>query len=186
MAPSVYDYISECATFDAASDTLKNKYIKPKNEIFARHLLATRKQQPGETLDKFLVELKTLAKDCNFVAVTPELYKSQLIRDAFINGLNSSNIRQTLLENQTLTLDAAFTQARALDVAQQNSNVYGQNMYSASFHTSASSHPMVPEHPSPKNSADSNTYAATRPKRSCWFCGNDRHLRSRCPAREVF
>ena len=33
VAPSVYDYISECTTFDAASDTLKNMYIKPKNEF---------------------------------------------------------------------------------------------------------------------------------------------------------
>ncbi|CAJ1099294.1 E3 ubiquitin-protein ligase MIB2-like [Octopus vulgaris] len=37
----------------------------------ARHLLATRKQKLGESLDQFLNELKILAKDCDFVAVNP-------------------------------------------------------------------------------------------------------------------
>ena len=105
--PTVYEFIAECVDFDAAKETLKNLYIKPRNEIFARHLLATRNQKPGESLDQYLVELKLLAKDCNFVPVSAEQCKSNLIRDSFINGLSSSNIRQRLLENTTLTLDQA-------------------------------------------------------------------------------
>ncbi|XP_012557173.3 uncharacterized protein LOC105844754 [Hydra vulgaris] len=105
---------------------LESIYIKPKNEIFARHILSTRKQKPSETIDQFLNELKNLSKDCKFTAVTAEQYKSEMIRDAFINGLLSNSIRQRLLENKILDLSSAFDQARSLDVAQQNSNLYSQ------------------------------------------------------------
>ena len=56
--------------------------------------------------------------------MSAEENKQALIRDAFINGLSSPNIRQRLLENTTLTLDRAFTQARTLDQAQKSSHAY--------------------------------------------------------------
>ena len=118
--PSVYDYIAEYDHYNDAIEALKNMYIKPKNEIFARHLLATRKQKPGETLDQFFVSLKELSKDCNYKDVKALQYQSESIRDAFINGLTSNNICQRLLENKTLDLQTAFDQARALDIAQRS------------------------------------------------------------------
>ena len=66
----VFEVISDCASCTEAVDLLKKLYIKPKNEIFARHLLVTRQQQPGESLDKYLQALKTLSKGCNFKSVT--------------------------------------------------------------------------------------------------------------------
>ena len=185
MAPNVYDYIAECTSFEIALQTLKTMYIKPKNEIFAWHLLATCKQRPGETLDQFLVEPKTLAKDCNFANITAEQYRSESIRDAFINGISSNNIRQRLLENKTLDLNTAFDQARSLDVAQQSSNVYNQSAISP-FNTTTASVNIVPKHsliqPALSTSSSSSS-AAVKPKQTCWFCG--RHPRNRCPAREA-
>ena len=70
-------------------DTLDNLFVKSPNVIFARHLLSTRRQQSGETLDQFLQDLRKLSKDCKFKAVTAEQYREELIRDAFINGLFS-------------------------------------------------------------------------------------------------
>ena len=49
-----------------------------------------------------------------------------MIRNVFINGLQSNHIRQRLLENKTLDLQTAFDQARSLDVAQQSSNMFSQ------------------------------------------------------------
>jgi len=49
VAPDIFDIISEDATYDAAIATLDGNYIKAPNVIYARHLLATRKQQPGES-----------------------------------------------------------------------------------------------------------------------------------------
>ncbi|XP_012561167.1 uncharacterized protein LOC101236254 [Hydra vulgaris] len=114
---NVYEFISECDDFEQATSILESIYIKPKNEIFARHILSTRKQKPSETIDQFLNELKILSKYCKFTVVTAEQYKSEMIRDAFINGLLSNSIRQCLLENKMLDLSSAFDQARSLDVA---------------------------------------------------------------------
>jgi len=83
-------------------------YVKTPNEVFARHSLATRTQQTGESLDEYLQALKTLSKDCNSRQVTAAEYQDEAIRDGFISGLISSKIRQRLLENKTLDLQAAF------------------------------------------------------------------------------
>ena len=106
-------------------------YIKPKNEIFARYLLSTRKQDPGETLDQFLQQLKTLAKDCNFKATSAEEASDDAIRDAFISGLLSCNIRQRLLENSSLDLQTAFTNARSLEMAEKQNLSYRPSGFAA-------------------------------------------------------
>ena len=46
------------------------------------------------------------------------------MRDAFISGLSSPSIRQWLLENKTLDLQTAYTQASALDLVQHNNELY--------------------------------------------------------------
>lgn len=172
VSSSVYDYISECADYDTAIQTLESMYVVPKNEIFARHLLATRKQQPGESLDTFLNVLKLLAKDCQFKAVSAEVYKQEQIRDAFINGLQTPSIRQRLLENVTLSLTETFTQARSLELAQKTSDQYNT--------------------PPPLSLNTVNADEATERlaatgvggKRTCFFCGGPRHNRSECQALE--
>ena len=121
---SNFDYISDCTDYETAVETLKNLDVKSKKEIFARHLLTSRKQKSGETLDQFLQSLKIMAKDCNYKAVTKAVNMEEAVRDAFINGLQSHSIHQRLLENATLDLQAAFTRASSLDKAQKNSETY--------------------------------------------------------------
>jgi hypothetical protein len=99
---NVYELIEDCTTFNSAIDILKSTFVRTPNSIFARHLLATRRQQPGETLDEFLREIRKLSKDCDFKQVTADQYREQQIRDSFINGLLSPLIRQRLLENNEL------------------------------------------------------------------------------------
>ena len=126
IEPNVYEFIFECETYDQEIETLKTIYVKPKNVMLARHILSTRKQKAGESLDQFLNELKTLAKDCDFKTVSAEQYKSEMIRDAFINGLQSNHVHQRLLKNKTHDLQTAIDQARSLDVAQQSSTMFFQ------------------------------------------------------------
>ena len=94
LSPTVYELINECSTFENAVTVLKSAYVKCTHEVFSRHLLSIRKQQPGESLDEFLQVLKTLSKDCNFESVTAEQHKNEYIRDSFISGLQSNSIRQ--------------------------------------------------------------------------------------------
>ena len=111
--------------------------------------------------------------------MSAEENKQALIRDAFINSLSSANIRQRLLENTTLTLDRAFTQARTLDQAQKSSNAY--NSTPIPLNTSVSVH--LPS--SSNNVPVAELNAITRQfNKKCYFCGGSRHDRRRCPAKD--
>ena len=63
---NVYAYISECTTYADAVDKLNRAYVKPINEVFARHRLNTSRQDLTESLGDFLQRLKILSDDCNF------------------------------------------------------------------------------------------------------------------------
>ena len=83
--------------------SIKQNYVKPSNEIFARHLLATRKQQPNET-DEFLQSLEILSRDCNFKNIDAITYLDEFICDSVISRLALNTIRQCLLENASTEL----------------------------------------------------------------------------------
>ena len=68
---------------DSVVKTLQNLYIKTPNEIFARHLLANRRQQSDESLDEFLQQLRKLSKHCNLKDVTADQYREELVRDSY-------------------------------------------------------------------------------------------------------
>nr|XP_004212047.1 uncharacterized protein LOC101237398 [Hydra vulgaris] len=85
-------------------------------------------------------------------------YRDEYIRDAFITGINSQIVRQRLLENSTISLDEIFSKARTLKSAQKNAENYLQ------YNTS-------------------NTTVAAIAS-NCWNCGNQRHAKAVCPARE--
>ena len=108
LSPKIYQYIEDCVNYPTAIATLQTLYIKPTNKVFSRHLLATRHQQPAETLDEHFQALKALSKDCNYKNVTAVLYHEESIRDAFITGLTSGLTRQRLLENKSLDLKTMF------------------------------------------------------------------------------
>lgn len=182
ISPKIYGNIADCVTFEDAIQTLQALYVKPSNEIFARHLLATRRQKEGESLDEFLQALKSLSKDCNFKDVTAAQYQEEAIRDAFISGLQASFIRQRLLENRTLDLATMFDQARALDAAQKNSELYSPSL-------GLSAMAAVTELKGSKSTDEdcvSNFPAISAAVNSkCFFCGYSKHPRSSCPAREA-
>ena len=48
---TVYEYIRECSTDEEAISCLDNVFVKPVNEVYARHRLNTCQQKPGETID---------------------------------------------------------------------------------------------------------------------------------------
>ena len=60
----------------------------------ARHLLSTRTQLPGESINEFLDDRRRLAKDCDFEAVEAQTHQQNMIRDAFIKRLEFASIHQ--------------------------------------------------------------------------------------------
>ena len=97
--------------------TSQDIYVKKKSYIFSRHLLQTRKQNQGESLDQYLQVLRILAKYCKLEAVTAIEYRDDTIRDSFINGLQSNYIRQRFFGVRELDLKTELKQARAMEMA---------------------------------------------------------------------
>ncbi|XP_067121509.1 uncharacterized protein [Centruroides vittatus] len=183
VGPLVYTYISECSGFQDAIKTLTALYEKPINVIFARHCLINRRQQPGESIDQYYQNLRTLSKDCNFTSVSAEEYKSEYVRDAFIAGLLSPQIRQRLLESHTLKLVDALSQARALESACVQSESFVSNTSTVSAIHISNEKELAEENlnNTEVNALPSHVLAAT--ERRCPYCGYMKHLRNRCPAR---
>ncbi len=142
--------------------------------------------------------MKTLSKDCNFGNVTASQYCDEAVRDAFIAGLSSTSIRQRLLENKTLNLQAAFDQARALDTAQRTSETYNSFPTTASavkdsnFHQGNLPEPILSKEQEEyyfagnKHQDSAGRYvASTLQSIKCFFCGNKLHPRALCPAEEA-
>ncbi|XP_068737267.1 uncharacterized protein [Montipora capricornis] len=108
-------------------------------------------------------------------------YCEESIRDAFISGLQSSLIRQRLLENKTLDLITMFDQARSLESAMKSSESYAvpNTLVNAALPAK-----------SPKSvvGQEANTLAAAATETAspnCYFCGNNRHPHSKCPAKDA-
>ena len=67
--------------------------------MYARHLISSCKQQNYESVDEFMNALDLLmSKDCSVGDITAGVYQDDFIRDAFVKGLKSPEIRQRLLE----------------------------------------------------------------------------------------
>ena len=97
---NVYSYITECTTYVNALNKLERAHAKPVDEIYARNRLNTTRKNENESLEDFLQRLKILSNDCNFLNVRASQCKEAAIKDAFITGFGSPNIRQRLIEDK--------------------------------------------------------------------------------------
>ncbi|KRZ75196.1 hypothetical protein T10_2115 [Trichinella papuae] len=88
ISPRFYSSIARSSTYEDAIQSLKSIFEKPVNEIYARHLLATRKQLQGESLDEFLRELNALCVGSGLKL--QGCYSSSVPRRAFTRRFRSS------------------------------------------------------------------------------------------------
>ena len=73
VAPSVCEYIADCNTYESAVTILKELYVKPQNEIYARHVIATRRQEMNKSIDVYLQLLKRLSEGRKVDSLTLEM-----------------------------------------------------------------------------------------------------------------
>ena len=104
------------------------------------------------------------------------------MRDAFIDGLLSSNIRQRLLENNKLTLDEASTQARSLDLALSypSNHPYSNAIQHKKDNTAEDDTDDAESNVASQSAAVSWYNKGNKGK--CSYCGNKYHPRFQCPA----
>ena len=188
LTAPIYKVIAEETTSDNAVAALRRLYVKPRNEIFARHLLATAQQKVGESIDELVLRLNGLSQNCNFVAVNSQAYSDDMKRDSFISGISSTFVRERLLENQTLSFNQAYEKARALKLAEQTSATYFPHMVnSAQVQANRSAVDSdEPSEPSCSAAAVSRqSKISNKGTFMCYFCGSRNwHRRAKCPARD--
>nr|CAI5844998.1 unnamed protein product [Callosobruchus analis] len=108
-------------TFEYASDEDRtllqtviqkfDEYCDPiKNEVFEHFKFFQRNQLPGESIDQFVTELKSLASTCEFGTLT-----DILIRDRIVLGVSDLRIQEKLLQTPNLKLPEAVLICRSLE-----------------------------------------------------------------------
>ena len=169
-----FSIVADCTTYTTAMAALEKHFIKTTNIIFSRHKLATRRQGMDETLDEYIVALHNLSRQCELKAVIADVYREELVRDAFVQGIRSSAIRQKLLEASVVELDKVVNLAQVLEDAHRSSESYSSG--AATTFTSAA----VQES---SWCASASSSASSPVNKQCPTCGGWWHSeRSRCPA----
>ncbi|XP_077968990.1 uncharacterized protein LOC120332989 [Styela clava] len=192
LSPDVFSFVEDVDVYDEAMVILRKHYPRKKNIIYARHTLATRIQLSSETISEFSQALRSLAKDCNFKAVSAEQHREEALRDALITGLCSANIRQRLLEYDELSLEKAIQIADSLERAEKFSHSYQQSLPHQAAVTSmddkfsVNKEDQFSEFGSNSDqhvAAARSTYGTKVNRRRCYFCGRIHALnRLECPA----
>ena len=191
VSPNIYSYFSDSSSFSDAITALDKAFVKDRSTIFARHELATRKQSEVENLDQYLHALKNLASFCDFQSVTATEYQDEYTRDAFINGLRNSYIRQRLLESRNLDLKVAYETARSLERAEEQANAYSSYPKLGDSSTSVATleATTVTKQATVCDSHMSNDTSASvaittkQNQWKCFWCGGPKHPRRLCPAK---
>ena len=90
-------------------------YFEPlKSEVFDRFLFHRRHQQPGESFDTWLMELRSMVTSCNYG--TAAVIES-VLRDQIVLGVASEQVREKLLFETNLKLAEACNIVRACESA---------------------------------------------------------------------
>lgn len=89
-----------------------NSYCSPKKNVTYKRYLFFSCSQNGRPIDVFVTDLRTKAKSCEFGTL-----HDSLIRDRIVCGIDNKNVRQRLLRNNELTLEAAINDVRVAETS---------------------------------------------------------------------
>ena len=96
--------------------TIKQKLVnhyKPKPPVIGqRFIFHQRVQKPGESINQFMMELRRIARTCDFGQ-----FLQEALRDRLVCGLYNSSIQKRLLSEKDLTLQRAIDIAAAAEMA---------------------------------------------------------------------
>ena len=103
-----FDNTCDEKKLDKRVEKFKAYCIPRKNVTWERHVFNIRNQQPGETVNQYVTDLRNKAKTCEFRALT-----ESLVIDHQVCGVISNKTRSRLLKQANLTLAGALNICRA-------------------------------------------------------------------------
>ena len=136
-------------------------YCNPRRNItFERHKFFTCVQEPTESIDQYVTELRTKASTCEF----GELCES-LIRDRIVCGIVCDTMREKLLQETDLSLQKAIDMCRANSVDYVNKKATPSGKFP----------------PKDRKEKDNQPKTSSGPPKACKRCGR-LHAPRKCPA----
>ena len=91
--------------------TRSREYCTPRNNItLERYKFNTRVQKPDETVDQFVVDLRQMAKTCDYGVL-----EEDMVRDRIVVGIYSTTMKERLLRESDLTFKTALDLCRAAE-----------------------------------------------------------------------
>lgn len=175
-------------TFVELVGKLSQHFDPAKNVVVERFKFGKRDQKPNESCADYAVDLRNLARTCEFGD-----FLDEALRDRFVCGLQNANvIQKTLLDVQGLTFDKACTLAQNMELTESNTRMITQikpEVEHAHQVTRQTSRPIRQEKPSSsrrpatshhKSSTD-NQHSTGR-EMQCRRCGRP-HDEQTCPVR---
>ncbi|XP_065071854.1 uncharacterized protein LOC135696403 [Rhopilema esculentum] len=175
IGPSTYSVLRNLMTPDIPSSksygelkaTLSADF-KPKTLVIAeRFCFYKRNQHENESISDYIVELKKLARTCDFGDVL-----SIASRDRLVCGLRAETIQRKLLTEIDLTFDKAQRITVAMELAQNNA----VDLQPSSSNGGLGVNKVEHQH----NKKAKASASASKPAKECWRCGGDKHNANDC------
>ena len=164
--------------FDEVSSAFTEHFTTKTNVIFERAKFNQRKQEEGETVERFVTELHRLAESCNFGPL-----REELMRDRLVVGLADATL------SEKLQLDSQLTLKKAIDRARHYENVKRQQSELRNNFTQPKEEKVEAvkaKFGKPKAFKAKRSDATTRSSaNNCPRCGKGNHSKQMCPAREA-
>lgn len=185
-------------SYEDLKTALSNHY-KPKRKVIAeRYKFYKRNQKPGEPINDYILELKLLARTCNFENVDITL------RDRLVMGLVDTQIQNKLLDAEDdLTLELALSKAANMELTsaevknikpeKMDVNFIGNRGRSQSkqrYHNHSSSNRDSGSGSGAGNSSGHRHRSGTRQKNrynsplTCYICQGEGHIARFCRSKK--
>ena len=147
------------------------KHIAPLANIpFERFSFNIRNQEPGESFEKYVTQLRLLARNCEFENINSD----EILRDRILFGMKDVVVRKKLRMKPMLTLQDVLLACRTEELS---------NRHVKALHEESENVHAVNSKKKPTHSYKPQRYDTRSEVTDCKFCGN-RHERRKesCPA----
>ena len=149
------------------------------NETYERYKFNSRKQATGERFDRYLTDLRHLAKNCNFCNCLCDT----LLRDRIVMGIHDNETRKRLLEMKDLTMDRCVDVCRAYEATETRMQAIATDNPLEEVHSVRCTLSRL--HPKKIYDGDRTLKPNRKPnaRDTCKFCGQQHEIKNElCPA----
>ena len=91
--------------YRVVKDKFESHFVPRRNVVFGRVKFNQRRQEDGETVDAFIMDLYRLDEFCDY-----KVLQDELIRDRIVVGIRDSHLSEKLQMDPNLTLKKAIAQ----------------------------------------------------------------------------